>query len=131
MREKESFDSAQGLEPVGNGGRVSKRSGIFAKAPNARQWSPVSSIPITEKLLLNAGGWQAMKPARELLKSGRVSEVKYEPPLLSGYVREGRRIIAPACESKARSTLRISAAAGSLARPGKFVRTRSRWAWAI
>ena len=32
-----------------------------------------------------------MKPARELLKSGRVSETKYEPPLLSGYVREGAK----------------------------------------
>ncbi|MEY2561241.1 MAG: hypothetical protein QOG51_1656 [Verrucomicrobiota bacterium] len=32
-----------------------------------------------------------MKPARELLKSGRVSEAKYEPPLLSGYVREGAK----------------------------------------
>src|SRR4051794_22924 len=32
-----------------------------------------------------------MKPARELLKSGRVSEAKYEPPLLSGYVREGTK----------------------------------------
>ncbi|MEY2559504.1 MAG: hypothetical protein QOE34_2929 [Verrucomicrobiota bacterium] len=51
----------------------------------------MSAIPITEKLLLNAGGWQAMKPARELLKSGRVSEPKYEPPLLSGYVREGAK----------------------------------------
>jgi superfamily II DNA or RNA helicase len=51
----------------------------------------VSTIPITEKLLFNAGGWQAMKPARELLKSGRVSEAKYEPPLLSGYVREGAK----------------------------------------
>jgi superfamily II DNA or RNA helicase len=51
----------------------------------------VSAIPITEKLLFNAGGWQAMKPARELLKSGRVSEAKYEPPLLSGYVREGAK----------------------------------------
>ena len=51
----------------------------------------MSDIPITEKLLLNAGGWQAMKPARELLKSGRVSEAKYEPPLLSGYVREGMK----------------------------------------
>src|SRR3954471_20214186 len=58
---------------------------------NARRCSPVSAIPITEKLLLNAGGWQAMKPARELLKSGRVSEAKYEPPLLSGYVREGMK----------------------------------------
>jgi len=51
----------------------------------------LSAIPISEKLLLNAGGWQAMKPARELLKSGRVSEAKYEPPLLSGYVREGAK----------------------------------------
>src|SRR3954469_5833966 len=58
---------------------------------NARRCSPVSAIPITEKLLLNAGGWQAMKPARELLKSGRVSEAKYEPPLLSGFVREGAK----------------------------------------
>ena len=32
-----------------------------------------------------------MKPARELLKGGRVTEVKYEPPLLSGYVREGAK----------------------------------------
>ena len=32
-----------------------------------------------------------MKPAHELLKSGRVSEAKYEPPLLSGYVREGMK----------------------------------------
>src|SRR5256885_4036528 len=64
---------------------------IFANAQNARRCSPVSDIPITEKLLLNAGGWQAMKPARELLKNGRVSEAKYEPPLLSGYVREGAK----------------------------------------
>jgi hypothetical protein len=45
--------------------------------PNYRETSP------------QCGGWQAMKPARELLKSGRVSEAKYQPPLLSGYVREG------------------------------------------
>ncbi len=32
-----------------------------------------------------------MKPARELLKGGRVSEAKYEPPLLTGYVREGAK----------------------------------------
>jgi hypothetical protein len=62
----------------------------------------VSAIPITEKLLLNARGWQAMKPARELLKGGRVSEAKYEPPLLSGYVREGGK--------KYRSGLRIKTA---------------------
>src|SRR5436189_4494449 len=75
---------------------------IFANAQNARRCSPVSDIPITEKLLLNAGGWQAMKPARELLKAGRVSEAKYEPPLLSGYVREGMK--------NYRSGLRINSA---------------------
>jgi len=51
----------------------------------------VSAVPINEKLLFNAGGWQAMKPARELIKAGRVSEAKYEPPLLTGYVREGAK----------------------------------------
>ena len=60
----------------------SGRAQIFANAQNARRFWPVSEIPITEKLLLNAGGLQAMKPARELLKSGRVSEAKYEAPLL-------------------------------------------------
>ena len=79
-------------------------------APNGRRCSPVSAIPITEKLLFNAWGWEAMKPARELVKGGRVSEPKYEPPLPSDYVRKARRITAPACESKARSTSRISAA---------------------
>src|SRR5437899_3188967 len=43
-----------------------------------------------------------MKPARELLKSGRVSEAKYEPPSLSGYVREGAK--------NYRSGLRINSA---------------------
>jgi superfamily II DNA or RNA helicase len=51
----------------------------------------VSAIPVTEKLLINAGGWHAMKPARAMLRVGRVSEAKYEPPLLSGYVREGAK----------------------------------------
>ena len=68
----------------------------------------------------------------ESLKSGRVSEAKYEPPLLSGYVREGAK--------NYRSGLRIKSAidvenlcepVGSLARRGKSVPTRSRWAWAI
>lgn len=44
----------------------------------------MKAVPITEKLLLNTQGWQAMKPARGLLKGDRVSKVKYEPPLLSG-----------------------------------------------
>ncbi|MGI8438380.1 MAG: SNF2-related protein, partial [Chthoniobacterales bacterium] len=46
-------------------------------------------IPITEKLLSGAGGWQALKAGRELWKAGRASEVAYEAPLLAGSVREG------------------------------------------
>ena len=32
-----------------------------------------------------------MKAARDLLKAGRVTEARYEPPLLAGYVREGAK----------------------------------------
>ena len=49
----------------------------------------MSAIVLSEKFLFDTGGWQATKPARELLRSGRVSEAKYEPPLLTGIVREG------------------------------------------
>ena len=49
-------------------------------------------IAITEKLLSTAGGWQAMKVGRELLKAGRVVAANYEPPLLTGEVREGQKI---------------------------------------
>lgn len=48
-------------------------------------------IALTEKLLLTAGGWQAMKAARELLKADRVSEAHYEPPRLLGEVRDGTK----------------------------------------
>ena len=51
----------------------------------------MDAIPITEKLLSGAGGWQAMKAGRELFKAGRVSEANYEPPLLVGEVREAQK----------------------------------------
>ncbi len=47
-------------------------------------------IALSEKLLSGAGGWQAMKAARELFKAGRVESATYEPPLLSGMVRDGK-----------------------------------------
>ena len=40
--------------PLGRTERNSGRARIFANAQNARRCSPVSDIPITEKLLLNA-----------------------------------------------------------------------------
>lgn len=48
-------------------------------------------IPITERFLSDAGGWQALKQARALHQMGRVIAAKYEPPLLEGRVREGEQ----------------------------------------
>ncbi len=52
---------------------------------------PENAPLITKKLLINAGGWPAMKQAEQLQAAGRVTEAQYEPPLLSGMVREGNR----------------------------------------
>lgn len=49
----------------------------------------VSAIQLTERLLNDAGGWQAMKAARALHGAGRVVEAAWDPPLLTGRVREG------------------------------------------
>ncbi len=59
-------------------------------------------VPITERFLSDAGGWQALKQARSLHEMGRVLEVSYDPPLLQGRVREG--------ESELKSGLRILSA---------------------
>jgi SNF2 family DNA or RNA helicase len=59
-------------------------------------------IPITERFLSDAGGWQALKHARSLHQMGRVLEAKYEPPLLEGRVKEG--------ESEFRAGLKILSA---------------------
>lgn len=61
-----------------------------------------NAIPITQKLLVNAGGWPAMKNAQALQKADRVSGAEYNPPVLSGIVREGNR--------KLRSGLRVKSA---------------------
>src|SRR5882757_9938240 len=61
-----------------------------------------SMIPITERFLSDAGGWQALKQARALHQMGRVLEAIYEPPLLQGRVKEG--------ESEFRSGLKILSA---------------------
>ena len=46
-------------------------------------------IELTERLLADAGGWQAMKEARALHEMDRVSEAVWESPLLQGRVRAG------------------------------------------
>jgi superfamily II DNA or RNA helicase len=48
-----------------------------------------SPMQITEKLLVETGGWQVFKHARGLHAGGRVSEAVQEGGELSGYVREG------------------------------------------
>ena len=47
------------------------------------------AIELTERLLMDAAGWQAVKLARALLESGRVVSAAYSPPVLKGVVREG------------------------------------------
>ncbi len=58
-------------------------------------------IDLTEKLLMDAGGWQAMKDARSLYEAGKVVEATYAPPALSG------RVCADAGETEFRAGLRI------------------------
>lgn len=49
----------------------------------------MSFTELTERLLMDAGGWQAAKLARALVESGRVISCNYTPPVLKGVVREG------------------------------------------
>ena len=53
----------------------------------------VSGAPValTEKLLITAGGWEAIRHARGLREAGRVSGAAWSPPVLQGMVREGDR----------------------------------------
>jgi superfamily II DNA or RNA helicase len=46
-------------------------------------------IEITERFLMDTGGWQAMKHARALVDMGRVVSAAYNSPVLRGLVREG------------------------------------------
>ena len=46
-------------------------------------------IEITERFLMDTGGWQAMKHARALVEMGRVVSAAYNAPVLRGLVREG------------------------------------------
>src|SRR4029077_16029620 len=55
----------------------------------------MANIPLTERLLADAGGWQVLKHARALWETGRVSDPVYKPPLLLGLVREGDRDYPP------------------------------------
>jgi superfamily II DNA or RNA helicase len=50
---------------------------------------PMSAIELSERFLMDAGGWQAMKHARALVEMGRVISFNYTPPVLKGLVREG------------------------------------------
>jgi superfamily II DNA or RNA helicase len=49
----------------------------------------MSSIQITERFLMDTGGWPALKHAKALVQMGRVVSFNYSPPILRGLVREG------------------------------------------
>jgi len=44
-------------------------------------------VELTEKILMEAGAWEAMKEARAIYDAGKVIEASYEPPVLAGRVR--------------------------------------------
>ena len=48
-----------------------------------------AAVEITERLLSDAGGWQALKEARGLCQAGKVADAVYAPPFLRGSVRDG------------------------------------------
>ena len=48
-----------------------------------------AAIELSEKMLSDAGGWQAMKQARALYEMGRVTGASYVAPVLRGLVRDG------------------------------------------
>ncbi|MFN0127593.1 MAG: DEAD/DEAH box helicase [Verrucomicrobiales bacterium] len=52
------------------------------------------SFEITERWLMDAGGWQAMKPARAAWQSGAVLTVEFDGTRLRGQVRAGARTLA-------------------------------------
>ena len=60
--------------------------------PPPRYPLPASApVPLTEKLLIAAGGWEVLRHARGLREAGRVNGASYAAPLLQGMVREGDR----------------------------------------
>ncbi len=51
----------------------------------------VSPVQLTEKILITAGGWDAIRHAKALRETGKVSGAQWSPPLLQGTVQaEGR-----------------------------------------
>jgi superfamily II DNA or RNA helicase len=46
-------------------------------------------VEITERLLGDAGGWQALKEGRGLWEAGKVQGASYDPPFLRGAVKDG------------------------------------------
>ncbi len=59
----------------------------------------MSAVELSEKLLMDAGGWQAMKLARALCDAGRVLSAHYAPPVLKGVVQDAGAEFARASKS--------------------------------
>jgi superfamily II DNA or RNA helicase len=62
------------------------KSPIIRTMPQSGAAEP---LKITKELLLEIGGWRAMKEGRALWECGKVKNVAYEPPLLHGIVQTG------------------------------------------
>jgi len=53
----------------------------------------MAEIVLTEALLANLAGWEAMKTARGLVAAGRVLTSEWQPPGLRGTVRQGDSVL--------------------------------------
>jgi superfamily II DNA or RNA helicase len=51
--------------------------------------APIAPLEITERLLSDAGGWQALKEGKGLWEAGKVEGATYQPPFLRGAVKDG------------------------------------------
>ena len=61
------------------------------------------SFEITERWLMDAGGWQAMKPARAAWQAGAVLAVEFDGARLRGQVRSAGRTLAAGLLIKSRT----------------------------
>ena len=65
-------------------------------------------IQLTERLLNDAGGWQAMKAARAMHEAGRVLDATWDEPWLRGRVREGETEYSAGLKITSRTDIEIS-----------------------
>ncbi len=103
-----------------------------AMQPSRYPLPATAPVPLTEKLLIAAGGWEVIRHARGLREAGRVSGATWSPPLLQGSVqRRGPGIPRWSQDPRPRPISKTFAPAARRANTGRSARTRWRSGLAI